>query len=382
MELVAPRRGLQLGRMTIEQPTRTIEAIQCLRGIAASMVVLHHLQNQTQRLGLPYIPAETLQAGVDIFFVISGFIMWVTTAGRPERTAGAFYRDRVVRIVPLYWMVTGFMVAVMVVAPSVLSTSALDGSHIVRSLLFIPAPHPVTGAYLPTLIPGWTLNMEMFFYLLFGVVLFISGTRTRLRAWLSLSSLALLVAIGAVFRPAGAFGFYTQGMLIEFAAGIGIGLAYMNGRVARSRWWWAATAVGFGALALQLAHPSALDRGLAWGAPAAAIVAGAALGPRVSARALERLGDWSYALYLSHPITLAACHKAWSVLPSAVPVGLFPLFALGCAILCAGAIFRFLEQPATRATRRLLGSGAASRSLWAAMLTIRRRPAPDYRSLR
>ena len=362
MELVARRRGVQFGRMTIEQPKQAIASIQCLRGIAASMVVLHHLQNQTQRLGLPYVPADVLQAGVDIFFVISGFIMWVTTAGCSERTAGTFYRDRVARIAPLYWSVTMFMVAIMVVAPSVLSTSALDGSHIVQSLLFIPARHPVTGTYLPTLIPGWTLNMEMFFYLLFGAALFVSGKRMKLRAGILLSTLVLLVVIGVVVGPTGAFGFYTQGMLIEFGAGICIGLAYMSGRVVRSRWWWGITILGFLALAVQLAQPSALDRAIAWGAPAAAIVTGAALGPRASARALERLGDWSYALYLSHPITLAGCQKAWLLMPFAAPVELFPPFALAVVILCAGAIFRFVERPATRATKALLGMGVAHRS--------------------
>lgn len=368
--------------MSTERPHRPIEAIQCLRGVAALMVVAHHLQTQTARLGLAHVSADALQSGVDIFFVISGFIMWVTTAGRPERTAGRFYRDRLVRVVPLYWAMTALVVAVMLVAPAALSTSVLDGGHIVRSLLFMPAPHPVTGTYFPTLIPGWTLNLEMFFYLLFGGAMFVAGGRTRLRAALMASALVMLVAIGVVVRPTGVLAFYTQGMLIEFAAGIAVGLAYVSGKVPRSKWWWGLAASGAVALATGLPHPFHVDRALAWGAPAAAIVGGLALGPPLSSRPLKRLGDWSYALYLSHQITLAACHKAWLLLPAGVPAELFAPVAIGCAIGAAGLIFRFVEEPASQAIKAQLAAGVVAPGSTVTSSVARRSAGPSHRSLK
>ena len=75
--------------MTVERGGN-FAAIQSLRGIAALMVVLFHLDYQVERLGLASYGVERLTAGVDIFFVISGFIMWVTTASRPQRTATPF----------------------------------------------------------------------------------------------------------------------------------------------------------------------------------------------------------------------------------------------------------------------------------------------------
>src|SRR3954471_22053033 len=82
-----------------------------LRGIAASMVVFVHLDVQLKRLGYGTLDAPWLASGVDIFFVISGFIMWVSVARRPATSAGEFMRNRLIRIVPLYWLPSARLLA-------------------------------------------------------------------------------------------------------------------------------------------------------------------------------------------------------------------------------------------------------------------------------
>ena len=348
--------------MAVEQPGAMISSVQCLRGIAALMVVVHHLQNQMGRLGMAQTDWFTLPAGVDIFFVISGFIMWVTTATKPERTAIAFYRDRVTRIAPLYWAITAVVVAILLVAPGAAKTAVLDLPHLVKSMLFVPALHPVTGAYQPTLIPGWTLNMEMFFYLLFGIAMAVPGTRLKVRAAIILSMLAVIVAAGQLWRPQGVASFYLQDIVGEFALGILIGVAYVDRRLARSNWFWLPLAAGFILLIIQGPLPSDGLRLIRWGIPATLIVLGAVFVPYSGPVLLQRLGDWSYSLYLSHPITLSASERLWANAAGGIPLEIFPIFAVAVAVIVSAIVHKLAEVPMTRAARRLAQIGSARKS--------------------
>lgn len=346
------RGRVSFSSVTVEQTGTTIRSIQCLRGLAALMVVLHHLQNQMARLGLGK-DWSALPSGVDIFFVISGFIMWVTTASKPERTALSFYRDRVTRIAPLYWAITALLVGVLVLLPGTTNTAVLDWPHILRSFLFIPAVHPVTDAYQPTLIPGWTLNMEMFFYLLFGAAIAAAGARLKLRCRIIVLALLAIVSLGLLTRPVGFMGFYTQDMVGEFAAGILIGVAFAERRLRRSNWFLLPLLLGFVLLFAETPLGAVDSRLVRWGVPASLIVLGAVFVPQSGPAALQRLGDWSYSLYLSHPITLAVSEKLWSKLSSPLPLQLFPWVAVTFAIVAAWLIHRIAEVPLTRAARRL-----------------------------
>lgn len=318
------------------------------------MVVLHHLQYQMGRLGLGTADWSALPSGVDLFFVISGFIMWVTTASRPERSALSFCRDRATRIAPLYWAITALLVAVLVAAPGVTNTAILDWPHILRSVLFIPAEHPVTRIYQPTLIPGWTLNLEMFFYLLFGAAIAAGGADLQRRCRIIVLALLALVTFGLLARPTGVLGFYAQDMVGEFAAGILIGVAFAERRFARSNWFWLPLLAGVALLFAPTPLAEAGSRLVRWGVPASLIVLGAVFIPQSGPMLLQRLGDWSYSLYLSHPITLAVSEKLWSKADGALPLQLFPLAATLIALSAAWLIYRIAEVSLTRASRRLM----------------------------
>lgn len=331
--------------MTIEGGNPNISSIQSLRGIAALMVVLFHLTVQTDRLGFAPVDVATLAAGVDIFFVISGFIMWVTTAGRPERTAIGFYRDRIARIVPLYWAITAFMVLVLLVAPQVVQTAVLDPRHATLSFLFVPAANPINGGYTPLLIPGWTLNYEMFFYLLFGAAIALGRRNMGLRAGLIIIPLTLLAVSGWLFDLPGVVRFYARDIILEFAFGIGLGIIYLRGRIARSHWWWAVAALGIVALAFSSFNEGENFRAFKWGLPATLIVTGCLFAKPVRLRPLEKLGDWSYSLYLSHPIVLSAAAQGWRGLGDGAPLLLFPFVALIGCVAASAFLYRFAEMP-------------------------------------
>ena len=90
------------GAITKVAPGPRLVSVQYLRAVAAMMVVVHHAVNQLA----PAQPRPTfLEAGVDMFFVISGLVIWLKVAERPEN-AGKFMLDRLFRIAPLYWLLT------------------------------------------------------------------------------------------------------------------------------------------------------------------------------------------------------------------------------------------------------------------------------------
>ena len=205
---------------------RELLTIQYLRAIAALMIVLHHLPVQLHRLGYDGRWPEMFNSRVDIFFVISGFIIWATTAGR-ETSIKDFLTKRLIRIVPLYWLVTAFCVAVMLAAPKAMQSSTFDAAHVLASFAFWPQPHPVTGFIAPVIVPAWSLLYEMAFYAVFALCLPLSP-KARLLA-LSLV-LALLVSLQPLFPiRATVGGFYTSSIILEFAFGAAIAALFLSG---------------------------------------------------------------------------------------------------------------------------------------------------------
>src|ERR1700677_21742 len=158
-----------------DQDGRSVQfrGIQILRGLAACMVVVHHAtqmwsQSVTRITGLPVW--WTGAAGVDIFFVISGFVMAVSTIGREHKThpARSFLERRIIRIFPLYWIVSAVLllkVAALEWHPQLAGSSPhvhVTFGYLLASFLLIPYRDSL-GNILPLLIAGWTLSYEMFF---------------------------------------------------------------------------------------------------------------------------------------------------------------------------------------------------------------------------
>jgi exopolysaccharide production protein ExoZ len=299
-----------------------IISVQYLRGIAALMVVYHHISFQLAKaqsdVALPL--ASLGAAGVDIFFVISGFIMWIATRSA-ELTPAQFLHRRIIRVVPLYWAVTAFLFAVAYGFPNLLGATEFNPPHALWSLFFIPVQHPrIDGEILPFFIQGWTLNYEMFFYAVFALAMAIN--RAAMFAIIAVA-LGAFAAAGLVWTPENAIlKFYASTLLFEFIGGMGLGWLYLRATPAPRPLAWLLIALGAAALITTglMGHAfgpngAAPERGLLWGLPSLAIVAGAVYlaNPRRSKGSgpLWALGESSYSLYLTHLITLPALALIW-----------------------------------------------------------------------
>lgn len=327
-----------------------LSSIQHLRAIAALMVVWHHAISQIPALQ-PLLPTSTSGAhGVDLFFVISGFIMVLTTEGK-SIGAGEFLRRRVIRVVPLYWLFTGVVIVTALLRPQWMRSTVVTPEHAVLSLLFVPhvsPAHPQTAW--PILVPGWTLNMEMAFYALFALALAI---RREATVALVVAGLSLLVLLGAWAGPFASpiASAYTSPMLLQFGVGVLLGWVLVRwGAPLPLPWAVPAIIIGF-AMLLSVATDDwrslqTLGAGL--------IVAGA-LAPGLVSRSvgwLDELGDASYSIYLSHIPVLGLARVVWQ---HTVGTGVSPAhaagfmaFALVTSAVAGVLIYRFLEMPLLR----------------------------------
>jgi exopolysaccharide production protein ExoZ len=323
----------------------TLVGIQYLRAAAALLVLLAHARNPRPWLFNP-LERWDFTAGVEIFFVISGVIMYV--AARDEKPV-EFFRRRVIRVVPLYWIATLSFVAWLAFRDLDLP----NGRDLALSLLMAPhigEAHP--GLVWPVLVPGWTLNYEIFFYAIFAV-----GLALRRVTAVSVGVLVLLVGAGAVFDPQGpVLATYTNSVLTAFLAGLVI--AWLHARARISAAWWPLAIVGGAALFAHFTPWFSLPK-LGVIAAAAALVAGTmALESRLRMRPRAEvlaLADASYAIYLFHTLMLAVVFWKGRALPlEGWPQFLF-LTGLGVASsLAAGLLLhRWLERPLLRV---LLGS--------------------------
>ncbi|WP_425228967.1 acyltransferase family protein [Sphingomonas sp.] len=263
--------------------------IQYIRGAAAlAVVVFHVLAFKLAPPGWTWLHVG--QRGVDVFFVISGFIMF--TAAREERF-GEFWRRRLLRLVPLYWLGTAAMFALMIWEKG----THPSGSDTLASLLFIPRYSDASPGHInPILYVGWTLQYEMFFYLLFSI-----GLIARRPVMAPVALLAGCVLLGRVWSPHNALVVTcTSPLLIEFGAGLLLGKVAASRSLAGGRWllWPGILLLGVPALP-----------GWGIGVAATLVVAGAVgFDQRGSMRALawpKLLGDGSYALYLVHPLVIS-----------------------------------------------------------------------------
>ena len=335
--------------------------IQALRAIAALLVVVVHLELLGAVLGIGAGGAGfgRFAAGVDLFFVISGFIMVHTTARRPVGP-GAFLLNRLVRIAPLYWLLTFAVFVLALLAPGLLGGTRAESGALLRSLAFIPFER-IDGTVRPILFVGWSLNLEMAFYLVFaGALVF---TRPVIRVLVACTVLLAAVLLG---RFAGSelpaeLRFLTQPILLEFAAGMGIALLYARLSVTLTA---ARIAVPVAVVALVLLVLAAGRPNWALTlAPASFVVLAALVAERggivLDWRPLQRLGDASYALYLVHPfVTQATTFGArHSGLLDARTAPVWMVAAMAGSIVAGLLVHRHIEVPLGKLCKRIIERG-------------------------
>lgn len=191
-----------------ELPTKTrkIEILQVMRGIAAIGIVFFHCE---------YGPWESANWGVSLFFVLSGYLMMRSK----NISGGGYWRNRLIRICPLYYTMTLVVIVGYHIMPGVFRSTIVNGETIIKSVLFLPC-----GARLGHIFPiysiGWTINLEMFFYAVFYIS---SKIDHKHRGAIVSVILAVLVCAGKIFQPQNVMlQFWTSLDLCSFLVGIGI----------------------------------------------------------------------------------------------------------------------------------------------------------------
>lgn len=318
-------------------------SIQHLRGLAALSVVLFHACQWSQ------INFASGQAGVDVFFVISGFVMWTATAGQAIRPLD-FLKRRFIRVAPLYWLITLALTVAVLIVPARFSDMKPEPGHVLLSLAFVQHMNPV-GLPFPLLPPGWTLNYEAVFYLVFAVLLLLPESR---RLFGLTFSLLVLGFAGFAWPPA--YQMLLNPLFLEFLVGVWLArlvqLKMLPGRTVGLTM----LISGLGLFVMiQLADTDwDLWRPMVWGTPAAMVVAGAvsveADGGWMRIPGLKTLGDASYSIYLVHTLTIGALAMtmgAWNP-PLFIPLAI--AVATGSGLAC----WALLEQPMINRLRERL----------------------------
>ncbi|MBR1138483.1 MULTISPECIES: acyltransferase family protein [Bradyrhizobium] len=328
--------------------------IQMLRGLAASMVVLHHtLEESLASKAAPTSPdwLTTFGAsGVDIFFVISGFVMVYASfaSERPSIGAGTFLAKRFVRIYPFYW--TCLLLILILWGLGFYRKLDPTPGIWLRAVLLLPTDQPV-------LTVSWTLVYEMYFYMLFAAALFLQWSR-------HVAVFGITTAIAALLAASLLLGdredFLSNPIVIEFCMGMLLATAFRRLHVMPA---WIGIAAGLSAIVLaSLFVPHETTNGLppaarvvAWGLPALLIVASSlslkAVGSRLE-RAMAWLGDCSYAIYLTHPFVMVVFARIVKNQPRLSEMSLLPVVPFVVLIcLAAGAAAHVLIE------RRLLDFG-------------------------
>ena len=297
---------------------QTITSIQFLRAMAALLVVFFHAQEALIKFGQHssylnsfYYLKELGGLGVDLFFIISGFIIFVI-GEKKFRQKGAvkdFIIRRIIRIVPLYWFYTT-IILILVIIPLTLKQNHFSWYYTLHSYFFIPTIRPSTGEFLPLLVQGWTLSFEMYFYLIFSVsLLFAKRFFLPILGFLLIPSVMASYLFVDLARSDPIIWMITNPLLLEFLFGSLLGLIYCSNYNMSQRFIFfliITACLLFIAMILYGSHQ--FERLINWGIPCALITSGLIFYEKKYGFSppnfILALGNSSYSLYLSHGLII------------------------------------------------------------------------------
>lgn len=356
---------LSNGTIKDRSTSSALLSIQYLRAAASLLVVILHAGNRMEEnIAEGVLSVIALgHVGVDLFFVISGFIIW-TTCGKSNISSGQFLIRRTMRVVPIYWVATFAWVFLMFVGGA--SWISLNPSHIIKSLFFIPHWSPTfQGTFWPVLVPGWTLIFEMFFYGIFALTLFAPA---YLRLYVFAGILILLIASGLVIAPTTApAAIYSSPLLLEFLGGVLIAELLRRQRI-HERISGISLLLGLTILGVAggyaIPDQTSWSRPLILGSSSLLIVLGliGLEGRLPYINILKRLGDASYSIYLFHVLVIVILYEITervSLISENTPATGFILMSLLLSGWVGLLLHDWLERPIMVALGR---TGDKSRS--------------------
>ncbi len=337
------------------------EGLQVLRGLAALMIVFLHLSVAESRYGL--IPGFKFlenfhlgAAGVDIFFVISGFVMILVTRNK-QTSPRSFFANRLTRIYPNYWVYFLIVSVVWLIQPTWVNSSLPGTPGFIPAFLLLPS------SGIPVVSVAWTLEFELYFYLVFAILLGFFKERLSLALFIFMACLVLIgtwcsstnILLERITHP----------LILEFAAGAVIGQMLLSRKTSGS-WLYLPIAIilfiayqmGF-AITDFVSGSDRFERVINFGIPAAMLVTGVvSLDMRYKVpypKLFVAIGDASYTLYLSHILVISALGKLWQGvgLNQSVSNLIFILIGLLGCIGYALFAYKYIEQPLLSWTRKV-----------------------------
>lgn len=324
-------------------------SLQILRTIAAGFVIIDHAIGMLISKNILTNKVDNLRwniggLGVCIFFIISGYIMMETTKGKRGSANQIidFLRNRMVRIVPMYWIATTTSLILVTLHKQVYNID-----EIIKSYLFIPYANR-DGIFAPLLPVGWTLNFEVFFYFVFSITLLFKNRRS---SWI-----IYILFLGLCYHgymtsshygeslPSSPFEFLVQPIILLFAVGMMLSefkdpfkklLEFINaGYIIYSLF------IGQLLLCAIFCIPSAkpFSMQIVWWIPSILLVFHAIVNPiPINSRfqhLLCHLGDASYSTYLFHVFAIAITAKI---------------------LICGNLVSSLIFLPASFVTSNLMG---------------------------
>lgn len=339
-------------------PQNNLASIQAMRAIAALAVVICHIGAIEGKYMQQRLLPEWGMYGVDIFFVISGFVMTYVAANVvPDvKGVGRFLLKRALRIYPIYWQFTAVVLLAIALKPDMVNLAASQPS-IIRSLLLWPQMMD------PHLGVGWSLVYEMYFYLMFALGLFVLRGRLFYGWCLWLVALGVCAYLDIYDRSQDAVvRVVTSPYGLHFLIGCAAAWCWKRGRLPHPVMLFAA-ALLWGAIAIALVlqaygtvvlYQQATARVLMLGMPTALIMLALlrleGQGKIKYPRFLCSIGDASYSLYLLHSLLFSAMGKLWLQLhmEGFVAQASYGMLMLLTAVMLALLNYRFIEKPLSR----------------------------------
>lgn len=326
-----------------------IQSLQILRALAATSVVYLHIGCEPWFGGF----------GVDIFFVLSGFVMcYITDSGESGKT---FFLRRIARIVPLYWALTLITFVIAWFRPTLFNSTTADLGNLFKSLLFIPYAKE-NGSISPIIPVGWTLNYEVYFYLLIA-----AGTFFK-RNWYVVVSIVIVItwSISNLLKEHGdILKFLSEQIVMEFIFGVVIYQVNKKyGEKIQSLGW----LINLAIVIICYIFMALMDvlrieglRALTLGVPSSIMLLSFLSlesmfceWPVSLTKWLVEIGDASYATYLSHlyvveglrKIVFARINPDWMYTPIGVAL------SLSSALVVGQILYYMLDRPLSSVLRR------------------------------
>ena len=315
---------------------KKIEMLQLLRLIGSISIIIYHSG----------IVGEHGYFAVEIFSVLSGYILMYST--QSEHSKHGFLRKRLLRIVPLYWAFTFLMYGLLLFLPQLSLMSEATPDALIKSLLFIPFINS-KGWLVPLVSIGWTLNYEVFFYIVFFVAMHISHKYRGLLTTIFISTLVLLRFILNIDSVI--WNFYTDSFVLEFVFGIiaFYVLNWMNSHncnLVVKRILLVLAGVSFIWMALDIGVTTTIARCVRIGIPALILFIALVVNyaDNTYPPILVQLGNATFSIYLLEFFSTALYKVLVPYLPSALVIVLFVAMVV-CSLIAGYIIYKYVEIP-------------------------------------